>query len=81
MEKPTGRPRGFAALGRSARKAEPLEVIGGSEEFVAGGLLQRDEPLIGHEDGALTDVMPPLRGIVPPPLIEVAGYGRNGTTG
>jgi hypothetical protein len=74
MEKPTGSPRGFAAR-QIGEKAEPLEVIGGSEELVAGGLLQCDEPLIGHEHGALTDIIPPLGGIVPPALIEIAGFG------
>ena len=31
--------------------------------------------MIAHEHSALTDVIPPLCGIVPPALIEIAGFG------
>jgi len=57
-------------------EAEPLQMVGGGEERVARGLFQRNEPIIGHEHGALADVVPPRRRIVTPALIEIEGAGR-----
>ena len=45
------------------------------EERVARRLFERDEPCVGHKNGALADIVPPLGLIVVPALVEIDGLG------
>src|SRR5882724_133816 len=57
-----------------SEKPEPLEVIGGGKQRIPRGLLQRDEPLVGHEHRALTDVVPPFGRVMAPSLVEIGRF-------
>ena len=57
---------------RIDEKPEPAHVAWRGEQFLAFRLLEREQPVIGDEDGPLAEIVPPVGGIRGPALFEIA---------
>src|SRR5262245_61272746 len=57
---------------RLDQEAQSAQMTWRGEQLLTVGLLERQEPFVGHEDGSLAREVPPIGRITTPALIEIS---------